>query len=230
MDFVRHDIERVSRSRTAAYYFLSDNRRLLRIPPNQDVRVVDLYDNSKYGAAAERLPREVVLEYAWQEEVILANDPQNKLDFGQWNGKTFNLDCGGTLVFDGRGNLMSWFRKPGTQHLTEDRKQVIMERRKAWKDNPKLAKEQKVRPPTELEKAELADLEIGGQRKAEMLEYLSAIVRRGLVGTSMTDSPYSDGMRPVTAIEEAGMVRFETTPHLREGDFDKKEAGWTTNY
>ena len=29
-----------------------------------------------------------------------------------------NLDCGGTLVFDERGNLLSWFRKPGTEHLT----------------------------------------------------------------------------------------------------------------
>ena len=82
MDFVYHDIEQVSRSRTAAYYFLSDNRRLLHIPLHQDVRVVDLYDANKYGAAAERLPREVVLEYAWQEEVSLANDPARKT--GLW--------------------------------------------------------------------------------------------------------------------------------------------------
>ena len=81
MDFVYHDIEHVSRSRTAAYYFLSDNRRLLHIPAHQDVRVVDLYDTNKYGAAAERLPREVVLEYAWQEEVLLANNPQEKSGF-----------------------------------------------------------------------------------------------------------------------------------------------------
>ena len=76
MDFVYHDIERLSRSRTAAYYFLSDNRRLLHIPPHQDVRVVDLYDTNKFGAAAERLPREIVLEYAWQEVVELKKDPR----------------------------------------------------------------------------------------------------------------------------------------------------------
>jgi hypothetical protein len=70
IDFVYHDIDRVSRSRTAAYYFLNDNRRILNIPAHQDLQVVDLYDNTKFGAAAERLPREIVLEYTWQETVV----------------------------------------------------------------------------------------------------------------------------------------------------------------
>ena len=113
-DFMFHDIDVCRARRTAAYYFLSDNRRLLRIPAHQDVRVVDLYDTNKIGAAGEWLPRETVLEYAWQEEVILANDPQKGLDFGKYDGKTHILDCGGTLVFDDRGRLLSWFRKPGT--------------------------------------------------------------------------------------------------------------------
>ena len=46
--------------------------------------MVDLYDTNKIGAAGEWLPRETVLEYAWQEEVILANDPQKGLDFGKY--------------------------------------------------------------------------------------------------------------------------------------------------
>jgi hypothetical protein len=36
--------------------------------------------------------------------------------FGQWNGKTFNLVCGATLVFDRRGNLLAWSRKPGAAY------------------------------------------------------------------------------------------------------------------
>ena len=83
-----HDIERVSRSRTAAYYFLSDNRRALRIPAHQDIVVVDLYDNAKLGVAAERLPREIVLEYLWEEEVALNDDESKGLEFGSYNGKT----------------------------------------------------------------------------------------------------------------------------------------------
>ena len=42
----------------------------MRIPAQQDIVVVDLYDNDKMGVAAERLPREIVLEYLWEEEVL----------------------------------------------------------------------------------------------------------------------------------------------------------------
>ena len=214
MDFVYHDIGRVSRSRTAAYYFLNDNRKILRIPTHQDVRVVDLYDNRKYGAAAERLPREIVLQYLWQEEVALVNDPEVDLSFGKWNGKTYNLDCGGTLVFDGRGNLLSWFRKPGTEHITAGEEQKILG----------------VEKSTKLEVAMLADLEVGRQRKAALLKYLAAMIRRGLVGEPQPENRFGEGLKPVMAMEEAGVVRFETTPHLRKSDFDQQEAGWTVNY
>jgi hypothetical protein len=181
MDFVYHDIARVSRSRTAAYYFLSDNREMLRIPPHQDLHVVDLYDNSKYGAAAERLPREIVLEYLWGEEVELVNDPEQGLSFGRWNGKTYNLDCGGTIVFDGRGNLLSWFRKPGTEHITEAAERAILERNAAWDEDPLLAKKNKVKRPTKLELGQLADLEEGRRRKATLKKYLAAYARATLI-------------------------------------------------
>jgi hypothetical protein len=214
MDFVYHSIERVSSSRTAAYYFLSDNRKILRIPFHQDVRVVDLYDNRKYGAAAERLPREVVLEYLWQEEVPLVNDPTQDLSFGRWNGKTYNLDCGGTLVFDGRGNLLSWFRKPGTEHLTAEQQEEILLKEK----------------PTKLEQAMLTDLEVGRERKAALLKYLAAMIKRGLVGEPQPENRFAEGLQPVTALEEGEMVRFEITPHLRKSDFDTEEEGWPLNY
>ncbi len=228
MDFTYHDIGRIARSRTAAYYFLSDNRKLLRIPAHQDVRVVDLYDNSKYGAAAERLPREVVLEYAWQEVVLLANDPQQGLDFGEWDGKTYNLDCGGTLVFDDHGNLLSWFRKPGTEHLSESAAEDIRKRLAIWKNDPKALKRYDI--PTKLELAELADLEVGCERKAAVQGYLAGLIQRGLVGVPQPGSRFSDVSSPVTALEEGGAVYFEVTPHLRTFDFDAKEEGWMVNY
>jgi hypothetical protein len=230
MQFIYHDIGRVSRSRTAAYYFLNDNRKILHIPPHQDVKVVDLYDNSKYGAAAERLPREVVLEYLWQEEVTLNNDPEKDLSFGRWNGKTFNLDCGGTLVFDGRGNLLSWFRKPGTEHLPEEEENYILERKLAWEEDPDQAKEKKIKKPTKLELAKLADLSVGRERKGALLKYLAAMIRRGLVGEPGPENQIGEGLSPVVAVEDAGVVHFETTPHLRKSDFDNQEAGWRINY
>jgi len=214
MDFVFHDIERISRSRTAAYYFLSDNRDLLRIPAHQDVRVVDLYDTSKFGAAAERLPREIVLEFAWQEVVELKKDPAAGLDFKTWNGKTYNLDCGGTLVFDGRGNLLSWFHKPGTEHITPEEVGEILKKDKTTKHD----------------RAMLADLKIGKERKQALLSYLSTIIRRGLVGAAQPESRFSDASRPVAAFERGEAVHFEMTPHLRNSDFDKEEDGWTVNY
>ena len=214
MDFVHHDIERVSRSRTAAYYFISDNRRLLHIPDHQDVRVVDLYDTNKFGAAAERLPREVVLEYAWQEVVELKKDPADGLDFSSWNGKTYTLDCGGTLVFDGRGNLLSWSRKPGTEHLRPEQEDEIRRKKKR----------------TKLEQGLLDDQETGRKRKERLLHYLSDIIRRGLVGSAQAESRFSETSRPVTAFEQGKAVCFEMTPYLRSSDFEKEEEGWTVNY
>ena len=230
VDFVYHDIERLSSSRTAAYYFLSDNRSLLHIPAHQDVRVVDLYDNRKLGAAAERLPREVVLEYGWQEQIFLVNDPVHELDFGEWEGKTFDLDCGGTLMFDGRGNLISWQRKPGTEHISAEDEAIIRGRLEAWEKDPVAAKLQKVKKPNKLELAYLADLEIGRLRTQAVKEYLVALIQNGLVGPPQEASGFSDGMKPVTALEEGGAVHFRATSHLRKQDFDKKEAGWTVNY
>ena len=211
--FVFHDIERVSRSHTAAYYFLSDNRRILRIPPHQDVRLLDLYDTVKYGSGAEHLPRQIILEYGWQEEVALQNDPARGWDFRTWNGKTYNLDCGGTLVFDERGNLLSWFRKPGTEHLSETEAGLIARKPK----------------PTQLEQAALADWQTGLKRKQAVQTYLSNIMQRGMVGTPQPGNRFTDGIKPVVALEDGGAVRFELAPHLRNDDFEV-EDGWPVNY
>lgn len=111
---VFHDMQSISGSRTGAYRFLNDNRRSLRIPWNQDLSISDLYLTCKYGRERSRLPREVVLEYVWREEFKL-----EEKRFGPLQGQTAELLCGGTLVLDERGNILSWQRKPGLHHKAD---------------------------------------------------------------------------------------------------------------
>jgi hypothetical protein len=65
---------------------------------------------NKFTRQARRLPKQIILEYVWREEVKLDGP-----EFGRYNGQTTSMLCGGTLVFDENGNVLSWFRKPGTQ-------------------------------------------------------------------------------------------------------------------
>lgn len=111
---VFHDIDDLSGSRAAAYRFLDDNRKALFIPHHQDVVVADLYDARKLGRAATRLPKQVVLAYVWREDVRLIGADFG-VDFGEFEGEWTEMLCGGTLVFDGMGNVQSWMRKPGTE-------------------------------------------------------------------------------------------------------------------
>lgn len=104
---LRHDIDTIATSRTGAYCFLHDNRWPLGIPLDQDVEIVDLYSSSKWDVGRRRLPAEWVVEYVWREPVEL-DDKRH----GPLKGRDATLLCGGTLVFDGRGNLVSWASKP----------------------------------------------------------------------------------------------------------------------
>jgi len=103
-----HPIDRLSRSPAAAYRFLHDNRDDFEIPADQDLEIVGLYEAAKYGPAARRLPRQVVVEYLWRERMKLEG-----ARFGSLDGERTSLPCGGTVVFDENGNLLSWFHKPG---------------------------------------------------------------------------------------------------------------------
>ena len=105
-----HDIETIASSRAEAYRFLDDNRDALLIPHNADVTVADLFTAQKLTREARRLPKQIVLQYVWREDVVL-DGPQ----FGRFNGQTTTLLCGGTLAFDENGNIMAWSRKPGSQ-------------------------------------------------------------------------------------------------------------------
>lgn len=109
LHFYAFDIDRITRSRMDAYHFLNANRRQLCIPEEQDIAVVDLYQTDKMAWGAGHLPREVVIQYIWREDV-----PLKGREFGRYQDKHVALLCGGTLIFDSRGNVISWQHKPGT--------------------------------------------------------------------------------------------------------------------
>jgi len=105
------DIDRISSSTTAAYHFLNLNRDIFEIPENQDFAVVDLYDTNKQVSCGISLPKEIVLEYIWREDVLLEGK-----DFGNYEGEYAQLLCGGTIVFDDRGNILYFVQKPGVEN------------------------------------------------------------------------------------------------------------------
>jgi hypothetical protein len=122
---VFHDVDTLASSRANAYRFLDDNRRKLFIPSNADVTVSDLYTAEKMTREARRLPRQVVLQYIWREDVILEG-PQ----FGQFDGAPTSMLCGGTLALNQNGETMAWSRKPGSQLTGGNQKRAAEEQAK----------------------------------------------------------------------------------------------------
>jgi hypothetical protein len=109
---VYHDPQSIAASRANAYRFLDDNRRDLFIPFAADVVVTDLSMAQKLTVAARRLPRQLLLQYIWREDVLLEGKR-----FGRFEGKMTSMLCGGTLALDIDGNRLAWARKPGTMPL-----------------------------------------------------------------------------------------------------------------
>lgn len=118
-----HGIDRIVRSPAAAYRFLHDNRDDFEIPGDRDFEIVGLYRADKYGAGARRLPGQVVLQYLWRERVKLEGSR-----FGELAGRRTDLLCGGTVVFDELGNLVSWLHKPGNGTAAgEERRRELLD-------------------------------------------------------------------------------------------------------
>jgi len=105
-----YDIGYVLSSRAAIYGFLHERRKELCIPEHQDIVIAEPYTAYKVRRARRKLPREIVLQYIWREDVELKGSR-----FGNLEGRTIPLLCGGTLVYDDRGNVLYWCRKPGTK-------------------------------------------------------------------------------------------------------------------
>ena len=130
---IQHSVDDISRSRAAAYQFLNDNRNRILIPQDQDFLVADLYDAKKSTRQGLMMPLQIVLEYVWREDIELAGN-----QFGRFEGQVTSMLCGGTLVFDPNGNVLSWFRKPGLQGKGADWKE---EKAKGKKRKEKLLKD-----------------------------------------------------------------------------------------
>lgn len=114
---VFHDIDAIASSRADAYRFIDDNRRKLFIPANADVIVTDLCTAQKLTREGRRLPKQVLLQYSWREDVLL-DGPQ----FGRFDGETTGLLCGGTLAMNENGDVLAWMRKSGSQVNGENEK------------------------------------------------------------------------------------------------------------
>jgi len=184
---VRHNIDDISRSRAAAYRFLDDNRDELLIPAKRDFFVADLYDARKQGRQNLPQPRQVILEYAWREEVTLEG-----ARFGSLAGRQTALMCGGTIVFNADGNVLSWAMKPGSQpYAGRERRGKIPE---MWDD---------------------AAAE-GKARRDAMLDYLAGEIAAGRVGRLVGSARGLIGsmVPPVTVDDDGALVRFQLSPHL----------------
>lgn len=185
---VHHDIGEISRSRSAAYRFLDDNREDLLIPANRDFFVSDLYDANKLTRQSAPMPRQIVLEYVWREDVPL-NGPQ----FGKFDGQVTTMLCGGTLVFDGNGIVLSWVYKPGS--LPYGGKRIRRGKvAKLWEDA-------------------VAE---GSRRRQELLDNLVSQVARNRIGSIISTEKGMMGTRvpPFIAEEKDGDVHFRLSPHL----------------
>jgi hypothetical protein len=185
LNLYAYDIYRLSRSRTDAYHFLNNNRRQLCIPAEQDISVVDLYQSDKSVLGGGMLPREIVLQYAWHEDVELKGK-----EFGRLQGERASLLCGGTLVFDSRGNVLSWQHKPGAG------KQETGRRRRAHCQDVQ---------------------EKGIQRREALLAYLRDNISSGVIGLEEWDQPDEVRSRSPVVVSHGsdGSLRLGITPHLR---------------
>ncbi len=180
LNFYPYDIERISRSKTDAYLFVNDNRRQLCIPAGQDIAIADLYQTDKAVQGIGKLPREVVVQYTWREDIKLEGKEFHRLE-----GEHTSLLCGGTLVFDSRGNLLSWQRKPGSGAM---------------------AKGPHLRSYCETERAR------GSQRREQLLAYLKDRIAAGAVVLQESDQSAEAGLEPqiLASPDSHGRIRLQT--------------------
>ena len=197
---VPHSIDDISRSRAAAYCFLDDNREDLLIPANRDFFIADLYDAKKVSRQNLRMPRQIVLQYAWREEVPL-NGPQ----FGKFNGRTTTMLCGGTLVFNENGTVICWAMKSGSLPYGGKRNRTG-----------------RVQNMWEVAVSE------GMARRNSMLDSVARQIAAGRIGDIVGSAKglLASQVPPMTAEVDGDLVRFQLSPHLHlsEDEHEQDEA------
>ena len=104
--------------------------------------------------------------------------------------------CGGTLVFDDKGSVLSWFRKPGTGSSGDDRN------KKKW----------------------AAEVAKGKKRLAKFLNDLAKRIQTGHIGATLGSSKGMLGslMTPMIVRKEDDILTFELSPHLSLKEDDHK--------
>lgn len=195
---VPHDIGGISRSRAGAYRFLDDNREDLLIPANRDFFVADLYDARKRGRQNLSAPRQIVLEYAWREEVLLDGSR-----FGTLAGRRTTMLCGGTIVFNDEGNVLSWMMKPGS--LPYGGRRVRGGKVAAlWADA----------------------VNEGTARRDALLDNIAAQIAAGRIGAAVGSANGLIGsmLPPMTVEDDGELVRFRLSPHLHLSEDKHLEA------
>ena len=196
---VFHDSETIASSRAEAYRFLDDNRDAFFIPRYADVTIADLFTAQKLTQEARRLPKQIVLQYVWREDVAL-----NGEQFGRFNGQQTSMLCGGTLALDQNGNVMAWAHKPGSVFVGGG-----------------------VRAGSKKKDRARSKAKEGAGRRKALLESLAKRIKAGRIGESL-ESPKGmvPGMiAPFMARTVDGGLRFELSPHFGIRSDEDDEMG-----
>ena len=193
---VYHDVDEISRSRAAAYRFLDDNREDLLIPAFQDFVVADLYDANKCNRQGARLPRQIILEYLWREDVLLKGPQFGKYD-GQMTTHALRRHAGPRRQRQrpGLGEEAGYpeYGKPGRRGKVA----------KNWK----------------------AAVEEGTRRREAFLKDVAAQIAAGRVGVPIATERGLVGTRmpPLVAESDGRTVKFRLSPHLHLSEDDQTE-------
>ena len=200
-----HGAEMIARSRAEAYRFLDDNRDKLFIPAMADVVISDVFVAEKMSTAGRRVPRQIMLQYLWREEIELKGKR-----FGPFEGKTTSFLCGATLALDENGSLLAWARKPGTEPTDTALKALQKRNGKKLFDTEKRA---------------LAEMEKGITRRDAFLASLVQRINAGMIGEEISGGMglFAKAIPPLTSRSVDGSLRFELSPHFAIHDDDDED-------
>jgi hypothetical protein len=213
---IRRSIEQIKRSPESAYRLLDDNRQELLIPLNCDFTVIDFYETDKLDESNRPLGKQFVLQYLWSEDVELLGER-----FGQYQSMQTAMLCGGTLVFDHSGNILSWSAKPGSRPYSD---RSLGNTSKA-KDSPSIEDSSSIEGKRSIDRLWQAAIESGQVRREKFLEDLANQIAQGEIG-SIVGTDFGILGRGIPALIALSMpdgsIRFERTPH---GHFAGRNLG-----